>query len=75
MVPRAFAHHRLTLRALHCHCPFLDQLIPLQSNGDDTMTLPPGRFDYAAINDRPIIRWPNNARVAFWVAPNMEFFE
>ena len=39
------------------------------------MTLPPGRFDYAPINDRPIITWPNNARVAFWVAPNMEFFE
>ena len=39
------------------------------------MTLPPGRFDYAPINDRPVIRWPNNARLAFWVAPNMEFFE
>ncbi len=39
------------------------------------MTLSPGRFDYAPINDRPIIKWPNNARVAFWVAPNMEFFE
>ena len=39
------------------------------------MTLPPGRFDYAPINDRPIIKWPNNAHVAFWVAPNMEFFE
>jgi allantoinase len=39
------------------------------------MTLPPRRFDYAPINDRPIIKWPNNARVAFWVAPNMEFFE
>jgi hypothetical protein len=39
------------------------------------MTLPPGRFDYAPINDRPTIKWPNDARVAFWVAPNMEFFE
>jgi hypothetical protein len=39
------------------------------------MTLAPGRFDYAPINDRPIIRWPGNARVAFWVAPNMEFYE
>jgi peptidoglycan/xylan/chitin deacetylase (PgdA/CDA1 family) len=37
--------------------------------------LPPGRFDYAPITDRPVIRWPGNARVAFWVAPNMEFFE
>ena len=39
------------------------------------MTLPPGRFDYAPINDRPIIKWPNNARVAFWVSPNVEFYE
>jgi hypothetical protein len=39
------------------------------------MTLAPGRFAYAPIIDRPIIRWPGNARVAFWVAPNMEFFE
>ena len=23
----------------------------------------------------PIIRWPNGARVAFWVAPNIEFYE
>ena len=39
------------------------------------MALAPGRFDYAPIIDRPVIRWPNNARLAFWVAPNMEFFE
>ena len=39
------------------------------------MALPPGRFDYAPITERPLIRWPGNARVAFWVAPNMEFFE
>src|SRR5215470_16248762 len=39
------------------------------------MTLAPGRFAYAPIIDRPIIKWPGNARVAFWVAPNMEFFE
>ena len=39
------------------------------------MSLAPHRFDYAPITDRPIIKWPNNARVAFWVAPNMEHFE
>jgi hypothetical protein len=39
------------------------------------MTLAPGRFDYAPIIDRPIIKWPENALIAFWVAPNMEFFE
>ena len=39
------------------------------------MTLAPSRFDYAPITERPIIKWPDNARVALWVAPNMEFFE
>ena len=46
-----------------------------QADGEDSMALAPGRFDYAPITERPIIKWPNNARVAFWVAPNMEFFE
>jgi peptidoglycan/xylan/chitin deacetylase (PgdA/CDA1 family) len=35
----------------------------------------PNRFDYLPIIDRPAIKWPDNARLAFWVAPNMEFFE
>ena len=33
--------------------------------------LGPDRFDYSPIVDRPVIKWPNNARVAFWVAPNI----
>src|SRR4029077_11522122 len=41
----------------------------------DGMALAPGRFEYPPIIERPIIKWPGNARVAFWVAPNMEFFE
>lgn len=39
------------------------------------MPLPPNRMDYSPIIDRPIIKWPNNARVAFWVAPNIEHYE
>ena len=35
----------------------------------------PGRYDYWPLVDRPLIRWPNGARVAFWVAPNVEFYE
>ncbi len=35
----------------------------------------PGLYDYTPMNDRPIVRWPNGARVAFWVAPNLEFYE
>jgi peptidoglycan/xylan/chitin deacetylase (PgdA/CDA1 family) len=32
-------------------------------------------MDYSPIIDRPVIKWPNNARVAFWVAPNIEHYE
>ena len=39
------------------------------------MPLPPNRMDYLPMIDRPIIKWPNNARVAFWVAPNVEHYE
>lgn len=39
------------------------------------MTLAPDRFDYSAIVDRPKITWPGNARLAFWVAPNIEHWE
>ena len=39
------------------------------------MALPPHRVDYSPIIDRPKITWPNNARVAFWVAPNVEHYE
>lgn len=35
----------------------------------------PDRYDYLPLVDRPTIRWPNGARVAFWVAPNIEFYE
>ncbi|MBI4182549.1 MAG: polysaccharide deacetylase family protein [Proteobacteria bacterium] len=35
----------------------------------------PDRVDYLPIIDRPAIRWPNGARVAFWVAPNVEHHE
>ena len=39
------------------------------------MALPPYRVDYSPIIDRPVIKWPNNARIAFWVAPNVEHYE
>jgi peptidoglycan/xylan/chitin deacetylase (PgdA/CDA1 family) len=34
----------------------------------------PNRFDYSAIVDRVPLRWPNGARVALWVIPNIEHF-
>lgn len=34
-----------------------------------------GVYDYWPYRDRPAIQWPNGARVAFWVAPNIEFYE
>ena len=33
-----------------------------------------GPFPYSPINRRPILKWPNGARVALWVIPNIEFF-
>jgi peptidoglycan/xylan/chitin deacetylase (PgdA/CDA1 family) len=39
------------------------------------MIPPDRRIDYLPWNDRPAIRWPNNARVAFWVVPNVEHYE
>jgi hypothetical protein len=39
------------------------------------MLTDPGRYGYVPLIDRPIIRWPENARVVFWIAPNIEFYE
>ena len=33
-----------------------------------------GPFPYVPINRRPRITWPNDARVALWVIPNIETF-
>jgi peptidoglycan/xylan/chitin deacetylase (PgdA/CDA1 family) len=33
-----------------------------------------GPFPYSPIIDRPRSRWPNGARIAIWVIPNIEFF-
>jgi peptidoglycan/xylan/chitin deacetylase (PgdA/CDA1 family) len=35
---------------------------------------PYGPFPYSPIIDRPPLTWPNGARVALWVIPNIEFF-
>ncbi|MEO1034314.1 MAG: polysaccharide deacetylase family protein [Pseudomonadota bacterium] len=35
----------------------------------------PGLYDYWPYENRPKIAWPGDARVAFWVAPNIEFYE
>ncbi len=32
-------------------------------------------YDYWPYEGRPKIRWPNGAKIAFWVAPNIEFYE
>ncbi len=39
------------------------------------MPLPPNRVDYLPLVDRPRITWPNGARLAFWVSPNVEHYE
>lgn len=39
------------------------------------MGLPPNRVGYLPAIDRPRIEWPDGARVAVWVAPNIEHYE
>ena len=39
------------------------------------MPLPPDRVDYSPIIDRPAIKWPNDARLALWISPNVEHYE
>ncbi len=34
-----------------------------------------GYYNYWPYRNRPKIRWPNGAKLAFWVAPNIEFYE
>ena len=48
-----------------------------RKNSDATASPVPvrhGRFEYSPIVDRPTLRWPNGARVALWVIPNIEHF-
>ena len=35
----------------------------------------PGYYSEWPWNERPKITWPKGARIAFWVAPNIEFYE
>ncbi len=39
------------------------------------MVSDPDRYDYSPIVTRPPLALPNNARVAIWVLPNVEFYE
>lgn len=36
---------------------------------------PFARIPYSPITERPPLRWPNGARVALWVVPNVEHYE
>ena len=38
-------------------------------------SLYPDRVDYLPIHDRPKIIWPDKAKIALWVAPNIEHYE
>ena len=41
----------------------------------ENRTSDPGLYDFWPYVERPKIVWPNGARIAFWVAPNIEFYE
>ncbi|HHL42292.1 MAG TPA: polysaccharide deacetylase, partial [Hellea balneolensis] len=35
----------------------------------------PNLYDYWPYANRPKIRWPGGKKLAFWIAPNIEFYE
>ncbi|MEM7570687.1 MAG: polysaccharide deacetylase family protein [Pseudomonadota bacterium] len=39
------------------------------------MDTEPHLYDFWPYRDRPKITWPGGAKVAFWVAPNLEYYE
>lgn len=39
------------------------------------MVADPNLYDYWPYRDRPKIRWPGGRKLAFWVAPNIEYYE
>ena len=39
------------------------------------MLAEPGHYDYAPYSGRPKIVWPGGARIAVWLAPNIEHYE
>lgn len=39
------------------------------------MDTEPHLYDFWPYRDRPKIAWPNGAKIAFWVAPNLEYYE
>jgi peptidoglycan/xylan/chitin deacetylase (PgdA/CDA1 family) len=39
------------------------------------MRADPNLYDYWPYRDRPKIVWPGGAKLAFWIAPNVEFYE
>ena len=45
------------------------------NSGVPTHKADPGLYDYWPYDSRPKIRWPGDARVALWIAPNIEFYE
>ena len=47
----------------------------LQGPGADLMIAGQDRIDYSALPQRAPLRWPGGARVAVWVAPNIEHYE
>jgi allantoinase len=50
-------------------------LCRLQGHGADLMIAGQDRIDYSALPERAPLRWPGGARVAVWVAPNIEHYE
>ena len=40
-----------------------------------TQCAEPNLYDYWPYEDRPKIVWPEGKKLAFWIAPNIEYYE
>src|SRR5206468_2708127 len=75
--PSPRQHRCLATRAAHTGAVYRGQTSPrcrgLHTVGD-MQPQRSGPFPYVPINRRPRITWPNGARLALWVIPNVETF-
>src|SRR5205085_2287659 len=68
--------HRAALRTPARRLRLLSSHVALPESSQGRKTgMDPYRFGYSPIVSRPKLTWPNNAKVAVWVCPNIEHYE
>src|ERR1700735_2375966 len=74
MVARRFVRTRTKTRSLCTFAPSAQAFVFLRAKKRCTMRYHE-RAPFVPITQRPPLRWPNGARLAVWVVPNIEYFD